>query len=117
MRQEIYDDPYGLDDWDQEHAARCFVHIANSRTWKEITDEKPPHAPLSAKEYTQAGFPWFEYYGETAHALDGSETLKELKSVAEMDEAKHQTPLPENDTLTPKNVIPLGKKKVHDGKW
>ena len=28
MRQEIYDDPYGLDAWDHRHASRCFVTIA-----------------------------------------------------------------------------------------
>ncbi len=30
MRQDIYDDPYGLDDSDQPHATCCFVSIANS---------------------------------------------------------------------------------------
>jgi hypothetical protein len=117
MRQEIYDALYGLDDWDQEYGQRCFVHIANSCAWKAITAEMPPHVPLSAKKYTQAALPWFEYYGETARALEGSATLKGLKSVAEMGKEKGETPLPENDTLTPKNVIPLGKKAVHDGKW
>ena len=31
MQQEIYDDPYGLDAWDQRHASRCFVSIVNSQ--------------------------------------------------------------------------------------
>src|SRR4051794_11980884 len=30
MKQEIYTDPFGLDDWDQTQRSRCFVHIANS---------------------------------------------------------------------------------------
>ena len=30
MRQEIYEDEYGLDAWDQRHPARCFITIANS---------------------------------------------------------------------------------------
>jgi len=30
MKQEIYEDPHGLDAWDQRHSSRCFVTIANS---------------------------------------------------------------------------------------
>ena len=33
MRQEIYDDPFSLDDWDHENASRCFVHLTNSMVW------------------------------------------------------------------------------------
>ena len=38
MKQEIYDDPYGLDAWDQRHYSRCFVTIANSIAWARIYD-------------------------------------------------------------------------------
>ena len=43
MRQEIYDDPYGLDAWDQRHRSRCFVTIANSAQWMALTGEPPPN--------------------------------------------------------------------------
>ena len=43
MRQEIYDDPYGLDAWDQRHASRCFVSIVNSRQWRAITGRTPAY--------------------------------------------------------------------------
>ena len=42
MKQEVYDDPYGLDAWDQRHFSRCFVTIANSVTWHAIIGERPP---------------------------------------------------------------------------
>jgi len=32
MKQEVYQDPHGLDAWDQRHASRCFVTIANSKS-------------------------------------------------------------------------------------
>ncbi len=51
MRQEIYDGPYGLDAWDQRHSSRCFVTIANSAVWTEVTGERPPIEPPTAKEY------------------------------------------------------------------
>ncbi|HMR34608.1 MAG TPA: hypothetical protein PKA13_05695 [Geminicoccaceae bacterium] len=31
IHQEIYADPYKLEDWDQRHSARCFVTILNAR--------------------------------------------------------------------------------------
>ena len=52
MRQEIYKDPYSIHDWDGDHRSRCFVHLVNSVGWWQLTGERPPSKPLSAKEYT-----------------------------------------------------------------
>ena len=106
MKQEIYDDPYGLDAWDTEHASRCFVHIANSLVWSSVTGAEPPHPPPTAKAYTKAGLPWFDYYDD-AKMLKGAEKLKDLESVATRGERKGQQPLPENEPVTPKNVVKL----------
>jgi hypothetical protein len=107
MRQEIYDDPFDPDDWDTEHASRCFVHIANSLVWRAITGEEAPTTPPTAEEYTRAGLPWFEYYDDAATALEGAETLSGLKSVKEMGEEKGDVPLPENEPVTPEKVVEL----------
>ena len=98
MRQEVYEDPYGLDAWDQRHASRCFVSITNSKQWLAVTGERPPTLPPSAKEYTEAGFPWFEWYGGDAEALAGAEKLGSLKSVSELGKQKNEDPLPENES-------------------
>ena len=84
MRQEVYEDPYSLDAWDQRHVSRCFVTIANSAQWVAITGERPPTVPPSAKEYTAAGFPWFDWYGGDDAAVAGVEKLKSLSSVAQL---------------------------------
>lgn len=104
MRQEIFDDPFRLDDWDLEHSARCFVHLTNSMIWHQITGEHPPTVPLTAKEYSDAGLPWFDFYDEKATALPGSEKLEGLKSVREMGEEKGEMPLPENQSVTVSKV-------------
>lgn len=100
MRQEIYDDPYGLDAWDQRHASRCFVSIANSTQWMAVTGERPPTLPPSAREYSEAGLPWFEWYGGDAEAVAGAGKLASLASVAELGKAKGQDPLPENESTS-----------------
>jgi hypothetical protein len=112
MRQEIYDDPFELSDWDLRHGSRCFVHLANALVWRAITGENPPTTTPTAEEYTRAGLPWFEYYGGDQKALDGSEALKGLDSVVETGKKKGDVPLPENTSVDPTNVLKLGKTGV-----
>ena len=99
MKQDIYDDPYGLDAWDQQHVSRCFVTLVNSAQWMAITGERPPTEPPTARQYTKAGLPWFDYYGGDAEVVAGAEKLKVVKSVAQIAKEKGDTPLPENETL------------------
>ena len=109
MRQEIFEDSYGLRDWDLEHKSRCFVHIANSMVWRAITGQAPPTVPPTAKEYAKAGIPWFEYYDDSQKALKGANVLGKLKSVAKLGKEKGDVPLPDNEAATIDAVIKLRK--------
>ena len=116
MTQEIYDDPYGLDAWDQRRSSRCFVSLLNSAQWMAVTGERPPIEPPTAMDYTSFGLPWFEYYGTDACAVAGSDKLRGLKSIAELTEAKGQEPLPGNEPIAASNVVTLGKARpVREG--
>ena len=121
MRQEIYDDPYDLDDWDMEHTSRCFVHIANSLVWRSVSGERPPTAPRTAAEYDRHGLPWFDYYDGDASALAGPSLLHWLKSVVKLGTEKGDVPLPENESTSADKVINLGKElrpgQVREGKF
>ncbi|HEY1381611.1 MAG TPA: hypothetical protein VGF55_32740 [Gemmataceae bacterium] len=121
MKQEIYADPFGLDDWDLSQKRRCFVHITNSLVWREITGRQPPATPLTAAEYAKARLPWFDYYDDRATALDGSKQLAGLKSVAELGAEKGDVPLPENESVSPETVVKLRrqltKDEVRDGRF
>ena len=116
MRQKIYDDPYGLDAWDQRNSSRCFVTIAISAVWTSVTAERPPTKPPTAKEYTEYGLPWFDYYGGDNEAVEGatkfaklvSVAFAKLVSVAEM--GKEETPLPENQSVEVKRIVTLRSK-------
>jgi hypothetical protein len=108
MRQEIYQDPYDFADWDQTLTRRCFVHLCNSLVWREITGTNPPHPPLTAKEYQQAGIPWFDYYRDDLKPLKGSERLAGVKSVAQLGKEKNSQPLPENSSIAPELIVQYG---------
>jgi hypothetical protein len=107
MKQEIYNDPFDLDDWDLSHRSRCFVHIANSLVWEAITGQRPPTTPPAAKQYTKAGLPWFDYYNDQGTAVEGSSILERLKSVLQIGKTKGDVPLPENEPVSGEAVIHL----------
>jgi len=107
MRQEIYADPFSIYDWDTAHGSRCFIHLVNSTSWQAITGQRPPSLPPTARDYTQAGYPWFDYYDNELKALDGSKPLAALKSVKEKAEEKQAAPLQENETVSVTNVVNL----------
>jgi hypothetical protein len=117
MRQEIYEDPYSAADWELGASSRCFVHIANSLVWRQITGNDPPTVPPTAAEYTRAGLPWFTWYGEGGTAVSGGGRLKALKSVFKLGKEKGDVPLPENTSVEPGHVIPLGKGVVREGSF
>jgi hypothetical protein len=107
MRQEVYDDPYHLTDWDLDHGSRCFVHIANSMVWHAITGRHPPNPAPTAGEYTAAGLPWFEWYDDANGVLQGTGALAGMKSIAKLGKKTGEVPLPENTPVTPENVVIL----------
>jgi hypothetical protein len=87
MRQRIYPDPHGVDTWDQDSYGRVFVHIVNSRLWREITGEPVPPTPVDARAYTNAGLPWFELYDDGLGDIPAGDVLANVKSIKEMDAA------------------------------
>ena len=107
MKQEIYDDPHGLDAWDQRRIRRCFVTIANSAQWTAITGERPPTEPPAAKSYTEAGLPWFDYYGGDLKVRPGAEKLAGLASVAETASKKGDPPPSGDESLDVTRVLPI----------
>lgn len=81
------------------------MHLANSLVWRGIAGEHPPTTPPTAAEYTRAGLPWFEYYDESRAAIDGGGVLQWLKSVARLGREKGDVPLPENQPVSPENLV------------
>ena len=112
MEQEIYEDPFGLDVWDQRNTHRCFVSLVNSTQWMAITGERPPTEAPTARDYTSAGLPWFDYYGGDRNALEGNEKLQRVSSVSKVGNDKAENPLPENDSLiVGPTVVKLGRQR------
>ncbi len=108
MKQDITEDPYPMDVWDLRNSSRCFVHIANSLNWRAITGEAPPTIPPTAKDYSDAGLPWFDLY-QDGPAVEGSEALRGLKTVKDLSAEKGESILPENEPVPTVSIVELGK--------
>jgi hypothetical protein len=120
MRQKIYPDSYGIDNWLQERASRVFVHIANAELFTEITGKAPPPSPISAQSYSQAGLPWFDLYDSDRDFVAGSDVLKDVWSVEELDEAKIGPAVLKDSSidLGEHQVHTIGDgEAIHDGDW
>ena len=115
MRQEIYEDEYGIDAWDTSTSSRCFVHIVNSVQLLHLTGCQPPSKPPTAQDYTRARLPWFDCYGGDLKALEGAKKLVELDSVAAVKLKKGEGFLPDNDPVTPAVVKKLNQSMVREG--
>ena len=115
MRQEIYEDDYGFDAWETSVRSRCFVHILNSSQYFAVCGVEPPGTPPTAAAYALAGLPWFEYYGGDQKALDGSQELAELDSVAAKKWKKGEPGLPGNDPAQPEVIKKLTPHAVREG--
>ncbi|SKC69599.1 hypothetical protein [Paraburkholderia hospita] len=114
LKQKIYEDPFGLDKWDQTHSSRCFVHLLNSAQYQAVTGKRPPGNVPTAAEYAAAGLPWFELYDEGIPGVIPSSKLRELDSVAALGVKKGETPLPDNTPITEPLAI-AGIKKIREG--
>jgi hypothetical protein len=117
MRQEIFDDDYGIDAWDIENSQRCFVMLANAEQWINITGEEPPLSPISAAEYTDAGLPWFDFYGGDKKAIDGAKALGKVKSIKQLGDQKRASVWPPEKPVISPVVKTIAKGKVSDGSW
>lgn len=111
MYQEIYNDEYGLEVWDQTQASRCFIHLADSASYEAITGKQPPHKPLTSEEYQKAGIPWFDYYSDKS-PVGGSKVLSGLKSVGAKMIESGKGALPHNHSVKPHKVHRLGEAEV-----
>lgn len=112
MRQVIFPDPFNIEDWDVSAAERIFITLLHAKDWKAITGEAAPNEPPTAKEYSDAGLPWIEYYGKDQAALPGGSKLSEVESVANLFKKMTGANLPNSqdvETGTPKPVGPGSK--------
>lgn len=112
MRQLIYPDRYGIKTWNMDDSGSVFVHIINSEQYREITGHAPPPSPVSAKSYTEHGFPWFDLYDEGRPTARASKKLSKVKSLREKDRQRGIETKEESVEIKPTQVKKLKLSKT-----
>jgi hypothetical protein len=86
IEQKIIADPVGLDAWDLDTFGTLIVHVLNTAQHEAVTGQAAPPPVVSARTYTEHGFPWFRHYEEARQDIPASETLATLASLADISE-------------------------------
>jgi tetratricopeptide (TPR) repeat protein len=87
IRQQIFEDQYGYQTWDEDSLVQLTIRIVDTVTFKRITGREAPATPVSAEHYTKAGLPWFHYV-EQVPALAPSGILARIRGVRQIDRLK-----------------------------
>lgn len=106
MKQEIKTDSYGVGAWDTTLTSRCFVHLCLAEDWQCLTGTPPPHEPPTAKDYADAGLPWFDYE-ELKPAIAAKTALRDIKTVHSLIGDTTGQGIPENQSVKATNVVKL----------
>jgi hypothetical protein len=108
MKQKIYPDPYGVDTWNQQKYGSVTVHIVNSEQFRDLTGLEPPPTPVSAKSYTEHGFPWFDLYDESRGHLAPVEDLRHIKTIRDRDTELGEEPAGNEPlAISPRKIVKL----------
>ncbi len=99
IEQKVYPDPYGIDTWDPGNSGGLSVYIVNSKDYRALTGLPAPPTPISARTYTEHGFPWFEIYDEEKGDLKASDALKRVQSVGRRQAARGIAPDGEEEAV------------------
>src|SRR5439155_10242305 len=106
IRQQIFEDQYGYQTWDDGRLVRLTIRIVDTVTFKRITSREAPPIPVSAEHYTKAGLPWFHYV-EHAPALAPSGILARIRGVRQIDRLK-------GTKTAPAAAIPIKAEQVRE---
>lgn len=93
MRQEIYEDEYGLSTWQRTPARTVRVDLVDALAFEALTGIDVPGPPIEAQTYTEYGLPWFDLLQPTKADLAAAERLASVRSIADL-EGRRDEPLP-----------------------
>lgn len=85
LTQDIYTDCHPAYIWNTARTSLINVHILSPDTFEAITHICAHPTPITAKDYADAGLPFFVIEEDMENRLDGSDALNAVKSVSQVD--------------------------------
>lgn len=97
IKQQIIEDTYGAESWDEAAFRDVVIHIVNSEVYQHITGCEAPPSPITDEQYRSCKIPWYSDYKEKAPSLSPVAVFKRVLSIGQIDKnrgiAKEEAPL------------------------
>ncbi len=93
MRQEIYEDEYGIRTWEHAPSRTVRIDLVDALAFEALTGLSVPGPPVDAETYTQFGLPWFDLLAPTKTDIAAAERLASVRSIADL-KGRDEEPLP-----------------------
>ena len=84
IEQQIIQDTYGAESWDEFAFRDIVIRIVNSEVYKRITGLEAPPSPITEQEYRNQKIPWYSDYKEKAPTLSPVAIFKRVLSIAQI---------------------------------
>ena len=118
IKQQIMEDTYGAESWDEAAFREVVIHIVNSEVYQHITGREAPPSPITAEQYHRYKIPWYSDYKEKAPALSPVAVFKRILSVGQIDKnrgvAKEEA-LPRRE-IQPEEILRIRTPSLED-RW
>jgi Holliday junction DNA helicase RuvB subunit len=96
IKQQIMEDTYGAESWDEAAFREVVIHIVNSEVYQHITGREAPPSPITDEQYRSCKIPWYSDYKEKAPSLSPVAVFKRVLSIGQVDKnrgiAKEEPP-------------------------
>ena len=102
IKQQILEDTYGVESWDEAVFRDVVIHIVNSDAYQRITGRPTPPSPITADHYARHKIPWYSDYNEPAHSVAPVGIFKRILSVGKIDKSRGVT----GDETPPRPIQP-----------
>ena len=85
IKQQIIEDSYGAESWDEALFGDVVIHIVNSKVYQRITGLPTPPCPITADSYQRFKIPWYSDYDENVKAVGPVGVFKRILSIGTID--------------------------------
>ena len=101
IKQQIHEDSYGAESWDEEVFRDVVIHIVNSEAYERITGLPAPPCPITVDHYARHKIPWYSDYEENVRAVAPAGVFKRIFPIGQIDKKRGVAP----DAPLPKHEI------------
>lgn len=118
IKQQIMEDTYGAESWDETAFRDVVIHIVNSEVYQHITGREAPPSPITDEQYRSCKIPWYSDYKEKAPSLSPVAVFKRVLSIGQIDKnrgvAKDEAP-PRRE-IQPEEILRIRTPTLED-RW